>query len=91
MAGFIGSKTPYRDGIREAELRLVATFPYDSGHGTCYHFKDESGHVIVHFSKGPVTLAIGDRIRASFVVQSHQLFNEIQQNITKSFKVLTKL
>ena len=91
MAGYIGSAQPYRDGPREAELCLVAMFPYTSGTGTCYHFKDNEGHVIVSFSKRRVTLALGDRIRASFVVESHQEYNGVQENITKRFTVLERL
>jgi hypothetical protein len=93
MAGYIGSTRPYVDGSQEADLCLVAIFPYTSGSGTgtCYHFKDAAGHVLVSFSERRATLAIGDRVRASFVVQSHEEYNGVQQNITKKFKILKRL
>ena len=91
MAGYIGSSRPYVDGSQEADLCVVAMFPYTSGSGTCYHFKDAAGHVLVSFSKRRAALAIGDRVRASFVVQSHEEYNGVQQNITKKFEVLKRL
>jgi len=91
MAGYIGSSRPYLDGSHEADLCLVAMFPYTNGSGACYHFKDAEGHVLVSFSKGRATLATGDRVRASFVVQSHEEYNGVQQDITKKFKVLKRL
>ena len=91
MAGYIGSARPYLDGPRVADLCLVAMFPYTSGSGTCYHFKDAAGHILVLFSKKPVTLIVGDRIRASFVVKSHRDYNGLQENLTKNFKIIKSL
>ena len=69
MAGNIGSAQPYLDGTHEAELCLTAMLPYSSGNGTCYHFRDAGGHIIVHFSKKRVTLASRKEILASEQMQ----------------------
>jgi len=91
MARYIGSPRPYLDGSQEADLCLVAMFPYASGGGTCYHFNDVAGNVLVFFSKRRATLAIGDRVHASFVVRSHHEYNGLEENVTKKFKVLKRL
>ena len=81
----------YRKYAPLPDLCLIAMFPYTVGNGTCYHFKDAAGHVLVYFSKRRATLVIGDRVRASFVVQSHHEYEGVQQNLTKKFKVLKRL
>lgn len=72
-------------------FRIRAVMALAITSGTRAGIRDAGGHVIVHFSKKRVTLALGDRVRASFVVQSHQEYNGTQQNIAKKFRVLEKL
>ena len=91
MGGFIGGDKPYLDGPHESELRLTAMFPYSNGLGTCFHFHDSEGHLLVWFSKRPMGIEIGERIRAAFVVKSHQSYQGLEQNITKGFKILERL
>lgn len=88
MSGFIGGDQPYRSGTQEAELALTAKFPYKIGSGSCLHFRDTTGHLLVCFTKRKVQLDVGDRIRASFVVKSHHDYENSQQNIVNKFKIL---
>jgi hypothetical protein len=85
---FIGSEFPYRDGPREALLRVAAMFPYHDGHGTCFHLHDSSGNVFVWFSKKKIGFEVGALIRANFVIQSHREYEGKKENITKRFRVL---
>ena len=91
MSGFIGSERPYRDGIREAELQLVAEYPYHDNSGKCYHFRDTDWHLIVWFSKRKQPLEIGDRILASFAIQSHSIYEAQEQNIANKFHLIRRL
>jgi len=91
MSGYIGSERPYLDGPREAFLQLVAKFPYHDGSGCCFHFEDKEGRLLVWFSKRKSSLEIGAAIRASFVITKHLDYNGAQQNITKSFRILSSV
>ena len=91
MSGFIGSAKPYLDGPHLSDVRLTAVFPYSNGLGSCLHFHDSEGRLLVWFTKRRVTIEVGERIRASFVVKSHLSYEGTEQNITKSLKILERL
>jgi hypothetical protein len=91
MSGFIGSERPYRDGIQEAEMRLVAAYPYHDNTGKCYHLRDTDWHLIVWFSKRKQLIEVGDRILASFAIQSHRMHEGQEQNIAYKFHVIRRL
>jgi len=88
---FIGSERPYKDGPRQAVLRLTAKFPYHDGHGSCFHLHDPDGNLFVWFSKKHVILEVGTTVRASFVIQSHKEYEGMLQNVTQQFRILEVL
>ena len=87
-SGYIGSDRPYLDGPHEAELQVVAIFPYKSGEGHCHHFHDSEGRLVVWFTKRKKSLKVGDRVRASFIVESHTEYLGVKQNLTRQFRLL---
>lgn len=88
MPGYVGTARPYQDGPREAELSLVALFPYLDGFGHCLHFRDSRGRLFVWFSKANVKLSVGDRVLASFVVYAHRDFHGLHENLIRKLKIL---
>jgi hypothetical protein len=88
MPGFIGSQRPYLDGEHESSLTVVKVFPYNGGHGNCFHLDTDNGERIVWFSRRKQSIKVGDKFRARFVVQSHQEYNGLSENVVRNVRIL---
>ena len=53
----------------------------------CYHFQDSEGRCVVWFSKRKRDLAVGSKIRATFVIYKHSEFNGSKQNLARKFRL----
>jgi hypothetical protein len=73
------------DGTRESTLTVVAVYPYHTGNGNCFHFDTAVGDRVVWFSKRKQKLALGDTLRAEFVVYKHEMHNGVAQNLVRCF------